>query len=67
MSVGQSIASGWRRKRKTQAIRCDLELAGGITAPPIAHELPRHNMPDTLAAIREAVAEQLKKRSAEQR
>jgi hypothetical protein len=58
MAVGFVLGRIWQ-------IRCALEqeLAGGSTAPPIAHELPRYNVPDMVAALREAVTEQLKKRS----
>jgi hypothetical protein len=59
MTIGFVLGRIWQ-------IRCDLEqqLAGGFRAAPIAHELPRRNVPDMVAAIREAVTEQLKKRSA---
>jgi hypothetical protein len=58
MAIGFVLGRIWQ-------IRCALEqeLAGGSTAPPIAHELPRYNVPDMVAALREAVTEQLKKRS----
>ena len=58
MAIGFVLGRIWQ-------IRCGLEqeIAGGSTAPPIAHELPRYNVPDMVAALREAVTEQLTKRS----
>ena len=58
MAIGFVLGRIWQ-------IRCGLEqeLAGGSTPPPIAQELSRYNVPDMVAALREAVTEQLKKRS----